>query len=61
MPCDAIFGSMEWGTASVMSQTRERLRAEGLSAFELPTLWDVDEAADWARFQAWKSHQVEGG
>ena len=61
MPCDAIFGSMEWGTATVMSRTRERLRAEGLSAFELPTLWDVDEAADWARFQTWKSHRVEGG
>ena len=52
-PCDPVFGAIDWGTATVMAQTRERLREVGLVAFELPTLWDVDEAADWARFKAW--------
>ena len=59
-PCEAVFGPIDWGTARVMSQTRDRLRAEGISAFELPMLWDVDEAADWARFQAWKPPRGEG-
>jgi glycosyltransferase A (GT-A) superfamily protein (DUF2064 family) len=32
-------------------QTRERLLAAGASWQELPTLWDVDEPVDWARWQ----------
>ena len=60
-PCDPVFASVAWGTAAVMTQTRERFRQEGLTAFELPVLWDVDEAADWARFQAWQARTGEAG
>lgn len=58
--CDAVFASIDWGTPAVMAQTRERLRTEGLVAFELPALWDVDEAADWVRYQAWRAQPGEG-
>ncbi|MBP8310943.1 MAG: TIGR04282 family arsenosugar biosynthesis glycosyltransferase [Burkholderiaceae bacterium] len=60
-PCDGVFASIDWGSARVMAQTRERLRAVGLSAFEMPTLWDVDEALDWARFKAWRAQSGKGG
>ncbi|HPU51788.1 MAG TPA: TIGR04282 family arsenosugar biosynthesis glycosyltransferase [Burkholderiaceae bacterium] len=56
-PCDAAFTAIDWGTAQVMAQTRERVRQQGLSAHELPMLWDVDDAADWARFQAWRANR----
>jgi rSAM/selenodomain-associated transferase 2/rSAM/selenodomain-associated transferase 1 len=47
-----VFQGVAWSTASVMSQTRERLQASGAIWAELPTLWDVDEPQDWLRFQA---------
>ena len=42
-----------WSTHQVMAQTRAQLQACGASWQELPTLWDVDEPADWLRLQAW--------
>jgi len=46
-----LFGGIEWGSASVMDATRERLRAAGARSRELPTLWDVDRPEDYARLQ----------
>ena len=46
-----IFERIEWSTALVMTQTRERLRQAGVDWLEMPTLWDVDEPADWLRLQ----------
>lgn len=46
-----VFERIDWSTARVMAQTRERLQEAGASWHELPTLWDVDEAADWQRMQ----------
>jgi rSAM/selenodomain-associated transferase 1 len=54
----ALFVDMPWGTADVMSQTRQRLRDQGLCWRELVTLWDVDEPADHERWvQWWGTHQ----
>jgi rSAM/selenodomain-associated transferase 2/rSAM/selenodomain-associated transferase 1 len=47
-----VFERVDWSTPRVMTQTRERLSAAGLSWAELPALWDVDEPADWVRWQA---------
>jgi glycosyltransferase A (GT-A) superfamily protein (DUF2064 family) len=46
------FSGIAWGTESVMSETRARLRAIPVSWHELPTLWDVDTPEDLARWNA---------
>ncbi len=53
--CAPVFEGIVWSTDRVMAQTRERVLSAGLSAFELPMLWDVDEQADWLRWQAWQA------
>ena len=55
----AAFRGIDWSTARVMGQTRERLAAAGLRWHELPTLWDVDEAPDWRRFLAWRGGRTD--
>ena len=47
-----IFERIDWSTPQVMAQTRERLTQAGVDWLEMPTLWDVDEPADWRRLQA---------
>lgn len=54
-PADSLFDAIEWSTPRVMEQTRARLQASALSAFELPLLWDVDELADWHRWETWRT------
>lgn len=44
-----VFEGIAWSTPSVMAQTRDQLRRAGVTWLELPTLWDVDEPADWQR------------
>lgn len=46
------FADMAWSTPQVLADTRARLQAAGVNWCELPTLWDVDEPADWARLRA---------
>jgi rSAM/selenodomain-associated transferase 1 len=46
-----LFAEMEWGTATVMAETRRRAANLGLSWRELEQLWDVDEPADLIRMQ----------
>jgi rSAM/selenodomain-associated transferase 1 len=48
-PQPALFANMQWSTADVMAQARQRLRAGGLSWQEPVTLWDVDLPADLER------------
>lgn len=55
-PLPLVFEGIDWSTARVMAQTRERLLAAGARWQEMPPLWDVDEPADWARLQ----HQRQG-
>lgn len=47
-----LFEDVTWSSASVMEQTRERLRALAWRWRELDTLWDVDRPEDYARMCA---------
>jgi rSAM/selenodomain-associated transferase 1 len=44
-----VFSGIAWSTHRVMTQTRQRLRAQGVRHAELPVTYDVDTAADLAR------------
>jgi uncharacterized protein len=44
-----LFDGIAWSSASVMAETRERLRALGWKWHELETLWDVDRPEDYQR------------
>lgn len=44
-----LFARVDWGSASVMRQTRQRLRALGWRWRELRRVWDVDRPEDHAR------------
>lgn len=50
-PVPRLFDGIEWGEAGVMAATRERLREAGAHWHEIPTLWDVDRPADYARMR----------
>jgi len=45
----ALFDAMTWGTATVMDETRQRLRNLGWHWHELPVHWDVDRPQDYQR------------
>jgi len=46
-----LFDGIEWSSDRVMAATRERLLAAHARWHELPTLWDVDRPADYARLR----------
>jgi rSAM/selenodomain-associated transferase 1 len=48
------FADIAWGSSRVMAQTRDRLVRAGVTWRELPALWDVDDEADWKRWQRWR-------
>lgn len=48
-PQPRLFENIDWGSASVMAQTRERLTELDLRWAEPATLWDVDRPSDLAR------------
>lgn len=50
-PLPEMFEDIEWGTSTVMRDTRRRLRAAGATWREMPTRWDVDRPADVTRLQ----------
>jgi uncharacterized protein len=45
-PLPEVFEQMPWGTGTVLAETRARLTRSRLAWHELPTLRDVDTAAD---------------
>ena len=45
-PAPGLFTGMRWSTATVMADTRARLRQLGLRHAELPPLSDIDEPGD---------------
>lgn len=49
-----VFSEVEWSTPRVLAQTLERIAQVRASVSLLPKLWDVDEPADWQRWQALK-------
>ena len=50
-PVPEVFQRVDWSTPQVLEQTLARLREVGASWRVLPPLWDVDEPADWLRWQ----------
>lgn len=48
-PHAELFDDVHWSTGSVMSETRARARAAGLTVNELATLWDLDVPRDLDR------------
>jgi rSAM/selenodomain-associated transferase 1 len=50
-PEPSLFTGMTWSTASVMQETRQRLRENHLSWRELETLWDVDTPTDLVKLE----------
>ncbi len=51
-PAPELFSGVEWGSAQVMAQTRERLRSLGWTWSEPATLWDIDRPEDLDRLLA---------
>lgn len=47
-----LFERLDWGSSTVLAQTRARLRAAGWRWRELETLWDLDRPEDLARWAA---------
>ena len=47
-----VFSNIAWSTSAVLAQSLEQLKTAGASVALLPTLWDIDEPADWQRLQA---------
>jgi uncharacterized protein len=47
-----IFSGISWGTSLVMNETLGRLRLSSCRWRALPTIWDVDTAADFVRLAA---------
>ena len=45
----APFQNMHWSHEQVLSDTRQRLEAAGLSLWEGPALWDLDTPEDLGR------------
>jgi uncharacterized protein len=50
-PHPQLFTDMDWGTATIMADTRRRMMELGLSWRELDQLWDVDVPADLERLR----------
>lgn len=51
-----VFANITWSTPQVLAQTRERLLHASLRWYEMDTLWDVDEPADWQRLRQLESN-----
>jgi glycosyltransferase A (GT-A) superfamily protein (DUF2064 family) len=46
-----LFQDISWGSSTVLAQSLERAAEAQLSVVQLPVIWDVDEVADWRRYQ----------
>ena len=51
-----LFSGIEWGSGSVLADTRRRLRELGWRWRELRTVWDVDRPDDYARLARMRRH-----
>lgn len=45
-----LFQGVPWGSEAVLAETLDKARCLGLEFQLLEPVWDVDAAADWARF-----------
>jgi uncharacterized protein len=46
-----LFEDIDWGSARVLEQTRQRFAAAGVKCLELPALWDIDRPQDYERLR----------
>lgn len=49
-PVPALFAGIAWGTPSVLRQTLAVATGQGITVCLHEEIWDVDDAADWARY-----------
>ena len=47
-----LFEKIDWGSAEVMQQSRDKLEMNNISYKELDTCWDVDRLEDYLRYLA---------
>ena len=47
---DVLFQDINWGTAEVMQQSKDRLNENNISYKELEPCWDVDRLEDYQRY-----------
>ncbi len=45
-----LFSDINWGSSSVLMQTKRMIQKLNLSWYELPVLADIDTAEDWATY-----------
>jgi rSAM/selenodomain-associated transferase 1 len=50
-PIPEIFTESRWGDSQVLARALERAERAGVSVALLPEIYDVDELADWQRYQ----------
>jgi len=55
------FTGIPWSAPDTMAATREKLASSGVTWRELPTLWDIDQSRDLARWQSLESQQLAAG
>jgi glycosyltransferase A (GT-A) superfamily protein (DUF2064 family) len=56
-----VFQEVAWSTSAVLAQTLSLCALAGASVAQLPSLWDIDEPADWQRWQAMLSTDTAQG
>ena len=54
-PHQSLFEDIVWSTASVLKETLQKAKTLQLSVYQLPTLSDIDNEADWNAFQSEKN------
>ena len=59
-PVPELFADIDWGQGEVMAQTLRQAERFGYSVQLLDELWDVDDEADWRRFQRWQASAETG-
>jgi rSAM/selenodomain-associated transferase 1 len=60
-PSAQLFDGIDWGTATVMQETRKRLARLNWRWRELPTLWDVDRPEDLVRLARLRHECIRHG
>ena len=46
-----LFENIDWGTEQVLQQTLDRIKQTGLSLYQMPVQWDVDNPEDLLKIQ----------
>ncbi|MDH5711455.1 MAG: TIGR04282 family arsenosugar biosynthesis glycosyltransferase [Gammaproteobacteria bacterium] len=49
--CHDVFDEVEWGSSTVLETTRERIKRNNLTSFEIEMCWDIDRVEDYFRYK----------